>query len=102
MGRPYGKTPRRKRGATKGRKASGGALKITMRHPDGAPLTTLEAGSGFEEVVRRLQADKLAKSITSLTIYVRLADADGCAYVPPGPAEWDVRPYRSAADEAGL
>jgi hypothetical protein len=100
MGRTYGKTKRSIGKRTNSTSTDNGALKIKMRGKDGAPLSMQELRDGLYEAAHRLKAFEGSHRIKWATLYLQLIDEDGNEVVPPGGGEWEIYPYKCAADEA--
>ncbi len=75
-------------------------FKIKLRGKDGAPLTMREVQQGLLETIRKLRAHENLRA-KWLTIYTVLIDEDGKEVVLDPKGEWELHPYKSAADEFG-
>lgn len=100
MGRPYGKIPRT--GKKTASKDGGGAFKIRLRSESGEQLSMQEIRDGMFEAARRLQSDKSVYRAKWVTIYVKLVDRDGNEVLPDPSGAWEIRPYKSVADDCGV
>lgn len=80
------------------RKSGNEPFKIKLRGKDNAPLSTHEIQQGLLETVRRLRAHDGMRA-KWLTIYATLIDEDGKEIVPDPSGEWEIYPYKCAADD---
>lgn len=99
MGRPYGRIPRTRKPSSP--KDGGGAFKIRVRSENGEFLSMQEIRDGFYEAARRLQSDKTCHRAKWITVYLTLLDRDGKEVMPDPSGAWEIRPYKSAADDCG-
>lgn len=88
----------------KSRKTAGGnsaAFKIKLRGKDQTPLSMTEIQQGLYDISRKLQpyGDYRAKWAT---LYLTVIDEDGKEVLLDPKGEWELYPYKSAADEAGV
>lgn len=85
----------------KGRPSDIEPFKIKLRGKDNAPLSMREVQQGLLEAVRKLRKheDLRAKWVT---LYLTLIDEDGKEVVLDPKGEWELYPYKSAADEHGV
>ncbi len=102
MSKPYGKIFRGRRRPGKTTKGDDRSFKIRVCHEDGAPLSLPETRDGFYHAVRKLMSDPSCHRAKRVTIYVTMIDQSGEEYLPDPKGEWNIHPYRSAADEHGL
>jgi len=101
MARPYGKIKRPVKGARPPKKTGGEPFKIRLRGKDNAPLAMKDIQQGLLEAIRRLRRhdDLRAKWAT---LYISFIDEDGKEAVPDAQGEWEIYPYKCAAEEHGL
>lgn len=99
MGRPYGKTKRPGTKSGKSPKGAGSAFKIPLRGKDGAPLSIQELRDGIYEAARYLQQFDGTLRAKWATLYVTMVDEDGKEVLPDPSGEWEIFPYRCAADQ---
>jgi hypothetical protein len=100
MGRPYGKIKRRVKRAPKEPKPAGEPFRIKLRGKDGAPLSMREVQQGMLEAIRKLRRHENLRA-KWVTLYLTLIDEDGKEIILDPKGEWELHPYKSAADEHG-
>jgi hypothetical protein len=101
MARPYGKLPRRTRSSSRTKKPDGEAFKIKLRGKDNAPLSMREMQQGLYEIARRLKEHGQYRAKWA-TLYLTVIDEDGKEVVLDPAGEWEIYPYKCAADEFGV
>jgi hypothetical protein len=101
MGRPYGKIKRKRTRRVAPKKTGSDAFKVRFCGKDEAPLSMAEIQQGLLELVRKLRHHD-ALRVKRATLYVTFVDHDGKEVMPDATGEWEIRAYRSAADEFGL
>lgn len=84
----------------RGKKPDSEPFKIKLRGKDGAPLTMREVQQGLLESIRALRPHQNLRA-KWLTIYMTLIDEDGKEVVLDPSGEWELHPYKSAADDFG-
>jgi hypothetical protein len=100
MARPAGKTPRTAKRASRPQKTGGEAFRIKLRGKDNAPLSMPDVQQGLLEVIRRLRAHDTLRA-KWITLYMTVMDEDGKEILPDPSGEWEIYPYKCAADEHG-
>jgi hypothetical protein len=100
MARSYGKTPKYTKRASRPKKTDGDAFKIRLRGKDNAPLSMADVQQGLLEVIRRLRAHENLRA-KWMTIYMTVVDEDGKEVLLDPSGEWEIYPYKCAADEHG-
>lgn len=98
MARPYGKIKGKVGRKPSSKKRDSEPFKIKLRGKDGAPLSMTEIQQGLLEATRKLRAHQNVRA-KWLTIYATLIDEDGKEIVLDPSGEWELHPYKSAADE---
>jgi hypothetical protein len=98
MGRPYGKIKRKSKRSSVSSKVDSEPFKIKLRGKDNAPLTMREIQQGLLEAIRELRKHESVRA-KWLTIYATLIDQDGKEIVLDASGQWELYPYKSAADE---
>lgn len=101
MARPYGKTKRIRSKSPKAPKGGSEAFKIKLRGKDNAPLSMQELRDGLFEAARKLAAFEGTHRAKWATLYLTMVDEDGKEVVLDPKGEWEIFPYKSAADEYG-
>lgn len=101
MARPYGKFKRKVKGSAKSAKPGSEPFKIKFRGKDSAPLTMAEMQQGLLEVIRKLRAHDNLR-VKWATLYLTVIDEDGKEVLLDPIGEWEISPYKSAADQFGL
>lgn len=98
MGKPYGNINRNVKNSKPPKQPGGEAFKIKLRGKDNAPLSMAEVQQGLLESIRKLRShqDLRAKWVT---VYLTFIDEDGKEASPDPKGEWELFPYKSAADE---
>lgn len=76
-------------------------FKIRLRGRDGAPLSMREVQQGLLEAVRKLRNHQDLRARWA-TLYLTLIDEDGKEVLLDPQGEWELYPYKSAADEHGV
>jgi hypothetical protein len=98
MARPYGKFKRRLKKTQNASPASGDAFKVKFLGKDNTPLSMADAQQGMLELIRKLRGLDTLR-IKRATLYVTFIDGDGKEVMPDAKGEWEIRPYKSAAEE---
>jgi hypothetical protein len=102
MAKPYGRAKPKGRGASPPRAPDADTiLRIRLRGKDGAPLTLREVGEGMIEAAQRLQQHEPCR-IKWATVSLVAVDEKGREVLLDPSGEWDIHPYKSAADEIGV
>ena len=100
----HGKTLRKNKAVNKTltgpKKPDSEAFKIKLRGKDNAPLSMPDVQQGLLEVIRRLRAHDMLRA-KWVTLYMTMIDEDGKEVLPDPSGEWEIYPYKSAADEHG-
>ena len=101
MARPYGKIKRPVKRAKAPKQSGGEPFRIRLRGKDNAPLSMRDVQQGLLETVRMLRKrdDLRAKWVT---VYLTAIDEDGREVLPDPKGEWEIYPYKCAAEEHGL
>jgi hypothetical protein len=102
MARPYGVVKRKSGKSPKTPKGESTAFKIKLRGQDNAPLSMQEIRDGLYEAARRLQQYEGSYRAKWITIYLTIVDEDGKEVLPDSKGEWEIYPYKCAADEHGV
>lgn len=100
MAKPYGKLPRKSRRSSNTKKPASEAFKIKLRGKDNAPLSMGEMQQGLLEAIRKLRAHNNLR-VKWATLYMTVIDEDGKEVLLDPKGEWELYPYKSAADEFG-
>lgn len=101
MARPYGKTKRTRTKSTGSPKGGSDPFKIRLRGKDGAPLSMQEVRDGLFEAARKLAPFEATHRAKWATLYLTMVDEDGKEVLPDASGEWEIFPYKTAADEYG-
>ena len=101
MGRPYGVMKRKTQKKAGTPKDSDGVFRIRIRAADGSYLSVQELRDGLYEAVRRLQLNTPCRAKWA-TLSLVMIDEDGKTVMPDPSGEWEIRSYKSAADEHGV
>lgn len=99
MGRPYGVVKKKGGRIPKPPKGESAAFKIRLRGKDGAPLSMQEIRDGLFEAARKLAPLESTHRAKWATLYLTMVDEDGKEVLPDPSGEWEIFPYRCAADE---
>jgi hypothetical protein len=100
MARPYGKIKRTTKRAPRTKKPDSEAFKIKLRGKDNAPLSMADVQEGLYESIRKLRPHENLRA-KWVTVYMTLIDEDGKQVHPDPSGEWEIYPYKCAADEHG-
>lgn len=100
MARPAGKRSRTVKRLSRPPKTGGEPFRIKLRGKDNAPLSMADVQQGLLEVIRRLRAHKTQRA-KWITLYMTVIDEDGKQILPDPSGEWEIYPYKCAADEHG-
>lgn len=102
MGRPYGTIRKKTRKKPRAPKDAGdGVFRIRLRAADGGCLSRQDLYDGLFEAMRRLQLNGPCRAKWA-TLSLVMIDEAGKTVLPDPSGEWEIRCYRSAADELGL
>jgi hypothetical protein len=101
MGRSYGRIAKTPRKTTTKPTRGGTSFKIVILNKDGSPLSMSEIRDGCYEAVRKLFGDGRCHRAKRFAIYVTVVGHDGKEFLPDPSGEWEINPYKSAADEHG-
>jgi hypothetical protein len=100
MAKPYGKTPKRTATRSKSRKSTTVAATIyDIRSEDGSPLSMPDARQGYYQLAKTTEQHPTVRA-KSIKVYVYYVDEKDRP-VRLEKDEYDIYPYRSAADEHG-
>lgn len=80
-------------------KGESAAFKIRLRGKDGAPLSMQEIRDGLFEAARKLAPLEATHRAKWATLYLTMVDEDGKEVLPDPSGEWEIFPYKCAADE---
>lgn len=98
MVKPYGKIKRPVRRSQAPKKPGNEPFKIKLRGKDNAPLSMREVQQGLLEAIRKLRPHDNLRAKWA-TLYLMLIDEDGKEVLLDPNGEWELYPYKSAADE---
>jgi hypothetical protein len=82
-------------------KAGGDAFRVRFVGKDDAPLSMPEMQQGLLELARKLREHGNVR-VKRGTLYLTLIDEDGKEILLDRKGEWEIRPYKSAAEQFGL
>ena len=74
---------------------------MRLRGKDGAPLSMQELRDGMFEAARKLGQFEGTHRAKWATLYLTMVDEDGREVLPDPAGEWEIFPYKTAADEHG-
>jgi hypothetical protein len=75
--------------------------KITLRGPDDVLMSMSEVQQGMLEAIANLRTQKSLRA-KHVTIYAKLIDEDGKPVWLDPSGEWEITPYKTAAEELGV
>jgi hypothetical protein len=100
VGKPYGKFERKIARSPRQKKSDSETFKIKLRGRDDAPLSMPELQQALLEVIGALRRHESMRA-KHVTIYAKFVDETGKPVLPDPSGEWEIVPYKSAADELG-